>query len=313
MHSEVIINNEFGQVQKSIFSDTSSLTQTSGLSVTHDLCNATISLYGGHVLSWQPIKQKPVLWMSEASLYGNGKGIRGGVPICFPWFGPFNEEVFDHTKKGALSLEEKSELVNHGFARTSTWDIESIDVLAENVKIILILKGENKSPAWKIPFEVKQEIILGESFSQNLFITNKSPKAIEYTGALHSYFAVSSPENTEIQQLSDVKFYDKLTDENNKIKPLNNCKGPIDRVYYNNETMNIIDKGWNRKLTISTTDSNQWVLWNPGKETAENMADIHTSGENEYVCLEAANTSPVLITANATVVLGQLITISNIA
>ena len=312
MHSEIIKSNEYGDVKKSVLADSSSLTQATGLSVTHKLCNATISLYGGHVLSWQPIKHKPVLWMSNASLYGNDKGIRGGVPICFPWFGPFDAETFEHTKNGSLSVEDKSSLANHGFARTSTWDIDSINITANNVKIVLILKGENKSPAWKIPFEVKQEIIVGETFSQNLFITNKSPKAIEYTGALHSYFAVSSPKYTEIQQLSDVKFYDKLTDENNKIQPLNNCTGPIDRVYYNNETMNIIDKGWNRKLTISTTDSNQWVLWNPGQETAENMTDIHASGENEYVCLEAANTSPVSIAANATAVLGQLITISRI-
>lgn len=309
MFTEVLLENEFGHIRKEIFSDPSSSTTTHGLSIVHKLCHAKISLYGGHVTSWQPINQKPVFWMSDTSLFGNGKGIRGGVPICFPWFGPFDEKAFKHTNNNLLSEAEKKQCVNHGFARTSTWKIDSIDVEESHVKIILNFSGEDKSPAWKIPFELKQEIILGEAFSQRLLITNKSDQPIEYTGALHSYFSVSSPVNTNINQLSGVSFDDKITNEKNVLKVLSDCEGPLDRIYYSNQTINIIDTIWKRKITVEAEGAYQWVLWNPGKKIAENMSDVHTNGENEYVCLEAANTQPVLIDAGTTVILGQSITL----
>lgn len=309
MSSVVLLTNEFGQVKKSTFSDASSLTHTPGLSIIHSLFHADISLYGGHVLSWQPIKQKPVFWMSETSTYGNGKGIRGGVPICFPWFGDFNANTFEHVKNEMFTEEQKSLLINHGFARTSTWEVETIDLLENHVKIVLILRGEDKNPAWKIPFELKQELIIGESFSQCLFVTNKSAEPIEYTGALHSYFSVSSPENTAIEQLSEVYFDDKLTGGKKITKTLKNCTGPIDRVYYTNDTMNIVDSGWSRTLKVSSTDCHQWVLWNPGKEIASKMKDVHLAGENEYVCLEAANTQAIMVPALSTVKMGQTIEI----
>lgn len=311
MSPDVLLKNEFGTVKKSTFSDQSSTTSAAGISIVHSLFHATVSLYGGHVLSWQPINQKPVFWMSNDSAYGDGKAIRGGIPICFPWFGNFTQSTFEHTAHANFSDDEKSQLINHGFARTSLWELASIDVTEKHVKLVMLLKGENTNPAWKIPYEVKQELIIGESFSQQLFISNKSGESIEYTGALHSYFTVSSPSNTTIKQLSDVSFDDKLSGNKGVIQPLTNCVGPIDRIYYANNTMNIVDSGWNRRLQVTSFDCSQWVLWNPGKVTASKMADVHSGGENEYVCLEAANTQPIKIAANSTVKIGQLIEIVN--
>ncbi len=306
-----IINqhNEFGVVEQIHFSDKNMLTTTDGLQIEHKLFSASISLYGGHVVSWQPKGQQPVFWMSKDSLFGNNKGIRGGIPICLPWFGGFEADLFQHNKNLDFTHVDKALLANHGFARTSLWQVEDIEITENTVKVVLSQQGENRTPAWDIAYQLKQEIVFGESFSQKLFIENKSAKDIEYTGALHSYFAVGDPQKTHVNELSQVNYFDKLSNTFDNFSTLENCKGPIDRVYQSNNVMNIVDNAWQRTLEVTSSDCHQWVLWNPGKETADSMDDIHSQGENEYVCLEAANTSPVIIPANSTVSFAQSICI----
>lgn len=303
--------NEFGSVKQTTFSDQNLLTKTEGVEIEHQLFTASISLYGGHVLTWQPKGQQPVFWLSNDSLYGDGKGIRGGIPLCLPWFGGFEAGLFQHNKALDFKGVDKSLLANHGFARTSLWQIEDIEITAENVKVILVQQGENQTPAWDIPYELKQELVFGQSFSQKLSIENKSSKNIEYTGALHSYFAVGDPEKTHIDDLSSSTYFDKLSGKHDNLTQLLNCKGPIDRVYQSNSVMNIVDKEWQRTIEVESSDCHQWVLWNPGKEIAASMNDIHQGGENEYVCLEAANTSPVCIPAKSSVIFSQHIKIHN--
>jgi glucose-6-phosphate 1-epimerase len=310
-HSTQIINqqNEFGRIKHITFSDKSTLTTSDGLQIKHDLFDASISLYGGHVLAWQPKGQQPVFWMSKDSFFGNGKGIRGGIPICLPWFGGFESDLFQHNKVVDFEHVDKNLLANHGFARTSLWQVENIEISKSTVKVVLIQQGENKTPAWDIPYQLKQEIVFGESFSQKLFISNKSVKNIEYTGALHSYFSVGDPQKTYVNELSQVKYFDKLSGTFDNLSTLENCKGPIDRVYQSNNVMNIVDNVWQRTLEVTSSDCHQWVLWNPGKDIAASMDDIHSQGENEYVCLEAANTAPITIPTNSTVSFSQSIRI----
>lgn len=303
--------NKFGSVEQTNFSDKNSLTTTNGLKIEHKLFTASISLYGGHVLTWQPKGQQPVFWMSNDSLFGNDKGIRGGVPICSPWFGGFETDLFQHNQDIDFTGVDKGLLANHGFARTSFWQVETIEITENTVKVVLILQGENQTPAWDIAYTLKQELEFGESFSQKLVIENKSTKDVEYTGALHSYFSVGSPKNTYIDALSEVSYFDKLLGTSNNVTTLNNCEGPIDRVYASNNVMNIVDNDWQRTLEVTSSDCHQWVLWNPGKKTADSMGDLHQGGENEYVCLEAANTTPVKIPAKSTVSFSQHIQIHN--
>src|SRR5450432_3825163 len=98
------------------------------LVVTSPKASAEIYLHGAHVTHFQPAGQKPVLWMSESSLFDASKPIRGGVPICFPWFGPRK----DDPKSPA-----------HGFARLREWKIESISHIGDEVVVTLILKSDD--------------------------------------------------------------------------------------------------------------------------------------------------------------------------
>jgi len=287
----VLLENEFGRIEQYELSK-----GLQALRFIHQKGQGSISLYGGQVLSWQPSGQQKVFWLSNTSQYSSGKAIRGGVPLCWPWFGG---EV-------KLTNGELNQLSNNVFARKKLCDIADIEVSASSVKITLVLTGENSSPYWLPAFELKQTLLFDESFHQTLTMTNQSNKTVEYTGALHSYFCVGNPQKTDIPMLNDVLYDDKVNSCNKQKSVLKNCMGPIDRIYHNNDSMFIIDHEWQRKIEVTSQGCENWVLWNPGKD-AKNMADVHTGGESEFVCLEAANTNWQPIGSQSSISIGQTV------
>ncbi|MAG76793.1 MAG: D-hexose-6-phosphate mutarotase [Colwelliaceae bacterium] len=251
------------------------------LIIEHKAFNARVSLYGGQVLAWQPEGEEEVFWLSETSLFEQGKAIRGGIPLCWPWFGPY--------KDGG----------NHGFARQVNWQFELGEITEEHCQLTLMWEGENQHPLWPYKAKVEQKLVFGKTFYQALKVSNSSDKPFEFNGALHSYFNVSSPDNVTVPALNNVPFYCKLKDADNQQDSLTNIVGPLDRVYKTGAAMEIIDSGLARTIALDVEKVSNWVLWNPGKETAENMADIHAGGEDEYICLEAANTEWISVEAGA--------------
>ncbi|MGL1958918.1 MAG: D-hexose-6-phosphate mutarotase [Colwellia sp.] len=285
----VLKKNNFGQVQQvDLANDIKSLT------INHMFCQAKVSLYGGHVLSWQPNDQQEVFWLSKSSLYQQGQPIRGGIPLCWPWFGAHHNDV-------------KNESGNHGFARLHNWHVESINIYELGVEIVLLWQGSCTHYLWPTACQLKQTLFFGKVFKQQLEMTNLSDVDAEYTGALHSYFSVSSPEKINIEKLSHASFFDKLTGEHNSAQLLSNGVGPVDRIYDTNDVMEIVDHQWQRTIEVVSEHTNQWVFWNPGQELAEKTADIHPSGENEFVCLEAANAKVQILPALSSITIGQTI------
>lgn len=285
----VLVQNEFGQVQQvNITNDMVSLI------IEHQSCRGKVSLYGGQVLSWQPKGQKEVFWLSEQATFESGKAIRGGIPLCWPWFGAHPDD--NENKAG-----------NHGFARTALWQVSDIRIDKDQVEVTLTFQGENRHYLWPNACKLTQVLSFGSKFTQILAMRNLTDEDAYYTGALHSYFCVSAPENISIGALNEAPFDDKLTGISCPPKLLANGVGPVDRVYHSNKTMLIADREWQRTIEISASNTQQWVFWNPGVEIANNMADIHCHGEQEFICLEAANTQKQLLASGQDSIISQTI------
>lgn len=261
------------------------------LDIVHPNFVASVSLYGGQVLTWQPKDQEPVFWLSKAAYFNEGKAIRGGVPICWPWFGPYQDGG------------------NHGFARNQLWQLASISTTDDVVDIRLVWQGQNTHALWPTAAKLEQHLSFGVEFSQQLLITNLAEYAVEFSGALHSYFTVSHPENCQIPELSQVDCYDQLTEQEQPAGEVNSCMGAIDRIYHSGQSMRLIDKGLKRVIAIEPTNVSQWVLWNPDATIAVGMKDISENGQLEYVCLEAARTELTKIDAGQSFSLGQRISV----
>lgn len=310
--TNILLDNDVANVTSEPLNESSVSDFLEGVRISHTHCQALVSLHGGQVLSFKPTGHKDVLWLSKQASYQAGKAIRGGIPLCWPWFGANDKTT--HQVKSQPNSQPIS--TNHGFARQLPWGIESIKADESGVTLVLILSGENQHPLWPNAYKLTQTLFFGQSFKQSLAMTNISKKSAQYSAALHSYFGVSNPSNVNIDTLTGVNYSDKLTTKLTKNLSVQeqavSCVGEIDREYHSSEKMTIVDSEWQRKIDIVSHNCQQWVLWNPGVELANTMADIHSNGEQEYVCLEAANTTWQDLPAGETIIISQEITVTTL-
>ncbi len=240
---------------------------------------ATISLYGGQVVEWQPKSQTaPVLWCSKLVQYKPGKAIRAGVPICWPWF-------------GAHPTETKSP--SHGYARISEWDLMSVSTTVSGSTEICMtmLDSEYSISHLGIKAKLAIRISIGEELSIALTTTNTGNEAITMTEALHAYFCIGDIAHIKISGLNECDYVD-LVDGNS----LKTQSGAIEfseelgRVYLDTTADCLIeDPVLHRTLRITKTGSQSTVVWNPWLETASTMDDLGPEGWRSMVCVESAN------------------------
>src|SRR4051812_41503406 len=126
--------------------------------ISTQLAEAELYSYGAHLTRWTPRGEKPVLYLSPAAIFTPGKGIRGGVPIIFPWFGPRSDG-----KPGPV----------HGFARTREWMSEGQRATEDgNVEIAFVLQAG-----------VRFRAMIGTELSVALEITNLSTEPFTFEEA----------------------------------------------------------------------------------------------------------------------------------
>lgn len=263
------------------------------LHIDHPSCQASVSLYGGQVLSWRPYGHQDVFWMSDNAKFEQGTAIRGGIPLCWPWFGGWKGHG------------------NHGFARQSLWRLDEVDISDDKVKLVLVLAAENLHPNWPYQFNLMQTLVFAKDFTQELVFTNLSSEDVEYCGALHTYFAVQDVAKISLPELSDIPFDCKLSQMKGKVQALDNGIGPFDRIYQSNNKQQIIDEIKGRTISVTSKGCNQWVVWNPGQAISSSMTDMHSGAEKEFVCIEAANTHWMTVKAGGSAIMSQSVEVEN--
>ena len=246
-----------------------------------------IYLHGAHVTRFEPTGQKPVLWMSAKSLFQADKPIRGGVPICFPWFGPRAE--------GASSPV-------HGFARILEWSVESVQRTADGAAITLGLDANEQTKKWwPHEFSARYEIRVGRQLHLNLRVTNRGQEAFSFEEALHSYFTVGDARRIRITGLEGTTYIDKVDALKRKVQTGDvTLEAETDRVYVNTRAACAIeDPVVGRRVAINKAGSDATVVWNPWIAKSKAMADF---GDDEWagmVCVETVNAGENQITLQA--------------
>jgi glucose-6-phosphate 1-epimerase len=251
------------------------------IAVTNKQATATLALYGGHLLSYQPVGQKDILWMSEKSLFENGKAIRGGIPVCFPWFGP---HPADKTKP------------QHGFARLQEWQVNEVKTNEdESTLVSLNLQETNDSlQLWPFTFNATLDFIIGKTLEVKLTVTNTGDKAFEYSDALHTYFNISDIAGISIEGLQNATYYDGF-EMDLKIQQSTSLKFETEtnRRYINHSGDCIInDTRYNRKIKVTKNGSKVTVVWNPGEAVTKTIGDMVPDSYKTFVCVEPANAYP---------------------
>ncbi|MGB5539264.1 MAG: D-hexose-6-phosphate mutarotase [Gammaproteobacteria bacterium] len=260
--------------------------------ISNDLARATVSLYAGQVLSWQPkAMQHDVLFLSDRAYYQAGKAIKGGVPVCWPWFGP------DPQGKGRPA---------HGFARTSAWEVlntAALDNGATQLLLGLTLNDQTRS-LWEGDIEAQLEITAGDTLRLALTTHNRGNEPIELGQALHTYFAVGDIAKTMVSGLEDCTYIDKVDNSRQKVQlGAVTVSGEVDRIYTGvDRELQIHDAAYNRVINIQAGGSASAVVWNPWQAIAAGMADLGDEDYRHLLCVETTNAGPdvVKLAAGAT-------------
>jgi glucose-6-phosphate 1-epimerase len=249
------------------------------LTVENAYGKAEVYFQGAHVTAWHPaVARDPVLWMSRASLFEPGRPLRGGVPICFPWFGPNAAD---------------SSAPAHGFARVCEWKlVEALEDASGNVTLALELAGEGLSPHWPHRFRARHRITVGAVLRLELKVQNDDAEAFTFEEALHSYFGVRDIHHVTITGLENTDYMDKvggLTRRREDREPLR-FSGETDRVYLDSRGACVVhDPDAPRRISVGKAGSDATVVWNPWIAKARAMPDF---GDDEWpgmVCVETGN------------------------
>jgi D-hexose-6-phosphate mutarotase len=246
-----------------------------------------------HTLRWGERSALLTLFFntrSKMALYQKDKAVRGGIPICWPQFGP-----------GAL--------VQHGFARTSLFSVKSVNVDAERDRVSITLAlnhNEATLKLWNHKFELSltTELDGDGSFvqtltAQNLDESSSEDSKFQFTTALHTYFAVPDVTKTTISPLGGVHYMDKVaaapaTQEEDGLS----FQGEVDRVYYNPSSISEIKTDGHRLFSVERNGFEDLVTWNIGEQKQKGIADL--SSWQDYVCAEVAQIkNPVVLAAGA--------------
>ena len=249
------------------------------IQVTNQRATALISVYGGQVLSFRPQgASHDLIFLSEKAYYQAGKAIKGGVPICWPWFGP------DPEGAGRPS---------HGFARNRPWQVLSAEALPSgDTKVTLGFSDTEETRAlWPYEFELAIEVTVGETLNLALVSRNRSNRPFNLTQALHTYFTIGDITQTTVEGLGGTDYIDKVDDGQVKRQ-----SGPVtiaaevDRIYTGVPSkLTIVDGALNRRIYITSSGNRTAVVWNPWSEISGKMADLEDRDYTRFLCVETTN------------------------
>ena len=247
--------------------------------ITTPHATAAISVYGAHLLSYTfASDENDLLFLSEKAIFKEGTPIRGGVPICWPWFGP------DPEGKGRS---------DHGLARTRMWSVVSSYLLKDQECSISFELSDSPETyvLWPHRFCLILKVSVGKSLTMELTTQNQGDSTFEITQALHTYFTVGDITQTKITGLEGFTYIDK-TDESREKKedtPII-IEAETDRVYpTDGGDIAIQDSALKREIHIVSEGSRTAVVWNPWIRVCEQKTDLARDNYKKMVCVETAN------------------------
>lgn len=258
--------------------------------IANKYCTGTVQLQGAHITEWAPNRHSSVLWMSEQSDFAPGLPFRGGIPICFPYFG-----------KGINDDREPL----HGPVRIAEWRlVQAVKTQSDTTQMVFAYDEPGGQ------YTLRYTVVFGKNLLTKLQITNTSSQVFHCEGVYHNYFAVGNANNTIIHGLQGDPYLDRVTGESvtGDLQPI--CFGDeVNRLYSTRSSATIRDITNNRRITIFSEGTGSVCVWNPGPE--KSFHDITPNGWEKFVCVEPgkARDKALAINSQVTACLTQTIAV----
>lgn len=250
-------------------------------------CIAEAYLQGGHLTGWQPAGQDPVVWLSQKSRFEEGAAIRGGVPLCFPWFG---------------AGQDGRHYPPHGVLRLTPWQLAETTPVADSVRLRFHLDGHEVDLAgledfdrdWAADITYTVGQVLDIDLRIEAYGNRRTP--FTYEEALHTYLHVGDTRRITVDGLDGCSYHDKVTDGDFDQRGPLAIVGETDRIYRHAGDVTVKDPTLRRTLGINKRGSAQTVVWNPFVSKSAKLGDFGNDEWQEMLCVEAANIGSAAVT-----------------
>jgi glucose-6-phosphate 1-epimerase len=245
--------------------------------IANSLAQGEMYLHGAHVTSWKPAGHEESLFLSTKSLWEEGRAIRGGIPVCFPWF---------------RAKRDDPRAPAHGFVRTTAWQLESIAEEAGRVVVSMYTESnEHTRQWWPGEFRLVHRVRFGSDLSLELVCTNTGTTSLRFEEALHTYNRVADVGQVHLEGLDQVRFLDN-TDSNQEKTQRGEVEiaAPTDNAYLDTESeIDLLDPALRRRIQLRKSNSRTTVVWNPWLDGATSLKDLGDGEWKQFLCVEASN------------------------
>lgn len=244
---------------------------------------------GAQVLSYQRDGEPPLIWLSEQAEFRQGQSVRGGVPICWPWFGNLARNP-----AGVRAMREGHDPAPaHGEVRGRDWQLQ--DIAKENGAVTLAFSMPQSTsgelPGWPHALDLTLAIRLDERLDLRLTTHNRCSYRIALSQALHTYLAISDIRETSIEGLDGLRYIETLENwEERHQRGILNFTGETDRIYLDTPPrLDLVDPGWKRRICLEASGSHSAIVWNPWIDKAARLSQFADDAWQRMLCIETAN------------------------
>ena len=247
------------------------------IQITGSHAEGEMYLHGAQVTSWKPVGNDEVLFLSTKSHWQGGQAIRGGIPICFPWF----RAKADDPKAPA-----------HGFVRTKSWQLESILEGKSGVCVSMSTESDEQTRRWwPAEFHLLHRVVFGPELTLELSCTNTGKTDLRFEEALHTYNRVADVANVRLQGLDVVQFLDNTDSNRAKIQHGDvTIASATDNAFIGTQNdVDLIDPKLRRHIRLKKVNSLTTVVWSPWREGAARLGDLGDGEWIQFLCVEASN------------------------
>ncbi|MGE8167095.1 D-hexose-6-phosphate mutarotase [Pseudomonas putida] len=255
--------------------------------ISSECVDLLIAQQGAQILSYQRIGEPPLLWLSDQAIFRQGKSVRAGVPVCWPWFGNLQRNP-----ASVQAMYQGEQAPAHGLARTRDWQLLSIEEAGATLRIEFELPdAQGELPGWPNSVELKLLMVVGDDLELTLTSRNLGDAPVTISQALHSYFAVSDVRQAHVEGVEGLGYIETLAEwELRRQQGPLEFAGETDRIYLATPaTLSIVDPQWGRRINLTASGSRSAVIWNPWTERARELADMADDGWQRMLCIETAN------------------------
>ncbi|WP_367598474.1 D-hexose-6-phosphate mutarotase [Pseudomonas fulva] len=246
-----------------------------------------IARQGAQVLSYQRTGEPPLLWLSDEAIFRQGKSVRAGAPVCWPWFGDLQRNP-----ETIRSMYHAEQAPAHGLVRTRDWQLLSLEEVGETLRIEFeMADAQGGLPGWPHTVELRLVVVLDEALTLQLTSRNLGESPVTLSQALHSYFAVSDVRQAKVDGVEGLAYIETLADwQQRHQQGALTFTGETDRIYLDTpQTLSIVDPAWGRRIILTSSGSRSAVIWNPWTARAKELPDMADDGWQRMLCIETAN------------------------